>query len=55
MDTPQGENGFGYDPIFWVDELEVPMATLTMTEKNQISHRGRALQALMQEFKEWWN
>ena len=55
LDTPQGENGFGYDPIFWVDELEVPMATLSMTEKNQISHRGRALQALMQEFKEWWN
>ena len=55
LDTPQGENGFGYDPIFWIDELEVPMATLSMTEKNQISHRGRALQALMQEFKEWWN
>lgn len=55
LEAPQGENGFGYDPIFWVDELQVPMATLTMTEKNQISHRGRALQALMQQFKEWWD
>ena len=55
LEAPQGENGFGYDPIFWVDDLQVPMATLTMTEKNQISHRGRALQALMQQFKEWWD
>lgn len=55
LEAPQGENGFGYDPIFWVDELQVPMATLTITKKNQISHRGRALQALMQQFKEWWD
>ena len=41
----RGQNGFGYDPIFFIPELERTMAELTMQEKNEISHRARALRA----------
>jgi XTP/dITP diphosphohydrolase len=40
--APRGENGFGYDPIFYLPELGKTMAELTLEVKNQISHRGRA-------------
>lgn len=43
---PAGNGGFGYDPIFLVPEYGKTMAELTSDEKNAISHRGRALQAL---------
>ena len=46
--APQGENGFGYDPIFFVPATKKTFAQLTAEEKNAISHRGRALQ-LFQE------
>lgn len=49
-----GNNGFGYDPLFYVDELQTAMAELTPEQKNQVSHRGRALRELMTNFKEWW-
>ena len=42
----RGENGFGYDPIFMVDEYNKTTAELTMEEKNQISHRAKALRAI---------
>ncbi len=42
----RGAKGFGYDPIFYVPELDRYVAELTMEEKNRLSHRGRALQAL---------
>ena len=43
----QGTSGFGYDPLFWPDETPGrTMAELTMAEKNQISHRGRAFRHL---------
>lgn len=46
IDTPRGAGGFGYDPHFLVPELGVTTAELPAAEKNRISHRGRALQAL---------
>ena len=46
--APQGENGFGYDPVFFVPEKKKTFAQLTPEEKNAISHRGRAL-AVFQE------
>ena len=40
---PKGENGFGYDPVFYVDRFEKTLAEVTPEEKNSISHRGKAL------------
>jgi XTP/dITP diphosphohydrolase len=44
--VPAGENGFGYDPAFELPERGVTLAMLAAEEKNTISHRGRALNAL---------
>ncbi|MEE8472896.1 MAG: RdgB/HAM1 family non-canonical purine NTP pyrophosphatase [Dehalococcoidia bacterium] len=41
-DGPQGEGGFGYDPVFYLPELGKTMAQLTKEAKNQVSHRARA-------------
>jgi XTP/dITP diphosphohydrolase len=45
---PRGENGFGYDPIFYLPELGRTMAQLPMEIKNQVSHRGQAARKLYQ-------
>ena len=42
----RGENGFGYDPIFYLPEFGCSSAELTLEQKNEISHRGKALRAL---------
>ncbi len=46
-----GEQGFGYDPVFLPDELDVSAAQLTKEQKNQLSHRGKALQLLLTELE----
>ncbi len=43
---PTGENGFGYDPIFWVPEQQCTSAQLTAAVKNSLSHRAQALKQL---------
>ena len=47
IDTPRGERGFGYDPIFVPDGEERTVAEMSDEEKNAISHRGRALENLL--------
>lgn len=42
-----GTGGFGYDPVFYVPELDKCLADVSPEEKNRISHRGRAIQSLM--------
>ena len=52
LETPEGENGFGYDPIFYCDELSKGFAVASSEEKNKVSHRGRALNKLYELLKE---
>jgi XTP/dITP diphosphohydrolase len=46
MQQPIGENGFGYDPVFWVEEYGCSSAQLPAEVKNSLSHRGQALKKL---------
>lgn len=49
--TPSGEQGFGYDPIFYLPELDKTMAELPTSIKNQVSHRGQAARKAYQVLK----
>ena len=51
-DKPAGENGFGYDPIFYVPDLNCSTAELSPEDKNACSHRGNALRAMRDKLKE---
>lgn len=48
--APAGNNGFGYDPVFFFTDLGKTFAQLTMEEKGRVSHRGKALRELRAEF-----
>ena len=48
----RGDDGFGYDPIFYVTEYDKTFAEMTMSEKNKISHRGNAINNLINSIKE---
>lgn len=50
--APKGMGGFGYDPVFYLPELEKTYAELAPEEKNAISHRARALQAFCRIYRE---
>jgi XTP/dITP diphosphohydrolase len=46
LESPSGSGGFGYDPLFWSDDLAKSFGEATAEEKDQVSHRGRALRSL---------
>jgi XTP/dITP diphosphohydrolase len=50
LDSPRGNNGFGYDPIFYYEPLKKTFAELPIEEKNQVSHRGKVLAEVKEEF-----
>ena len=52
IDEQRGENGFGYDPIFFVPSLDKTMAELTAAEKSAISHRGNAIKLMNEDIRE---
>ncbi|TYS01022.1 XTP/dITP diphosphatase [Rossellomorea vietnamensis] len=52
LDERRGTNGFGYDPIFFVEEKDRAMAELTSEEKSSISHRGKALKQFEDDLEE---
>ncbi len=51
LESPQGENGFGYDPIFWVEEHGCASAELNKDQKNALSHRGKAVRAFIEKME----
>lgn len=51
----KGENGFGFDPIFYVPAFGKTTAELTEEEKNQVSHRGKALELMKEELRKHEN
>ncbi|HEU4854449.1 MAG TPA: non-canonical purine NTP pyrophosphatase, partial [Nitrosospira sp.] len=52
--TPRGNGGFGYDPYFFLPDLDKTAAELPMEQKNRISHRGKALAQLVERIREEW-
>ena len=55
MEKEKGEGGFGYDPIFFVDDMQKGMAELTKEEKAQVSHRARSLNKVLNWIKNEYN
>ena len=53
MLKPQGEGGFGYDPVFYLPEVDMTMAELPLETKNRISHRGRAARKACRVLAGW--
>ena len=53
--APHGENGFGYDPVFYLPELGMTYAELPSEQKNAMSHRARALQDFCRKYQEVQN
>jgi len=51
LQSPLGDEGFGYDPVFWVSETDCTAAELSPEQKHAISHRGKAMRQFMEEFK----
>ncbi|MGP4971463.1 RdgB/HAM1 family non-canonical purine NTP pyrophosphatase [Psychrobacter aquimaris] len=47
LDALHGDGGFGYDPLFWLPDLQASAASLSAADKNSISHRGQAIQQLL--------
>ena len=53
-DAPQGQNGFGFDPVMWLPAFGLTFAELDTAVKNANSHRGRAAQAMVALMRERW-
>lgn len=53
LTMPRGKDGFGYDPLFYVDEVDKTFAEMSVDEKNSLSHRGRAIEKLLELFPRW--
>ncbi|MGB0733269.1 MAG: XTP/dITP diphosphatase [Pontibacterium sp.] len=53
LDAPKGENGFGYDPLFYIPALDKVSAELPPEEKNKLSHRGQAVQQFIEHIQSY--
>ncbi|KJW11961.1 XTP/dITP diphosphatase [Levilactobacillus spicheri] len=54
LTAPRGDDGFGYDPLFYVPAEQQTFAEMPLARKNQISHRARATAEMLTKFDEWW-
>lgn len=54
LEHESGNGGFGYDPLFYSNDLHCSFADVSLEEKNRVSHRGKAVQNLMRKFDHWW-
>ena len=52
LTEPKGDGGFGYDPLFWLEDKQCSAAELSLEEKNKISHRAIALNSLVEKLKQ---
>lgn len=52
LTAPRGEGGFGYDPLFWLEDKNCAAAELSLEEKNKISHRAKALNELVKKMQD---
>ncbi len=52
LEAPQGDNGFGYDPLFWVPECGLSSAQLAPEQKNRLSHRGQAVAEFVRQLRQ---
>jgi XTP/dITP diphosphohydrolase len=52
LTSPLGDGGFGYDPLFWLEDKNCSAAQLSLQEKNRISHRGQGLQSLVKKLSD---
>jgi|SRR5690554_1322195 XTP/dITP diphosphohydrolase len=53
LDAPRGHNGFGYDPLFFVPELNCASAELSSEQKQKYSHRGKAVRQFIEQIGPW--
>ena len=51
LESPRGDNGFGYDPVFYCPDYKKTFSEMSMEEKNAVSHRQAALVALLNKLK----
>lgn len=51
LEAPDGDGGFGYDPIIWSDDLGISFGRASEAEKGQVSHRARAFRALLEAWR----
>lgn len=51
LEQAHGDGGFGYDPLFWLPDLQASAASLSADDKNNISHRGQAIRQLLQQLQ----
>ncbi|WP_201617645.1 RdgB/HAM1 family non-canonical purine NTP pyrophosphatase [Psychrobacter urativorans] len=49
LNAPHGDGGFGYDPLFWLPDMQATAASLSAADKNQVSHRGQAIRQLLEQ------
>ncbi|WP_201528769.1 RdgB/HAM1 family non-canonical purine NTP pyrophosphatase [Psychrobacter frigidicola] len=49
LNAPHGDGGFGYDPLFWLPDMQATAASLSAADKNLVSHRGQAIRQLLEQ------